>query len=471
MKFGMRIFLVIFLEIMFTVFLSCTPKKDAEVTLRKFPYPYKAALTIASDIDGTTREEFLEIHKFLNIKEMTLMGRGLGLEIGDSFYMYSTNPTINNKKAKVGGKIYDSLHYDPTITYFKQTSTNISEDAQLITDFIKAGYIDTIHTFGNFSGTGGFQRQMAINALDEMKSKGIKVDVWINHGDDYDTQGMYPGFPTRLGDNPDAKEYHSNLTIPYGIKFIWKEPNTSIVGQDRLLTWRELFDERHPIQSLISILDSLWGDTNIKTMSRNNTLLELAPLDDGQKIYLFKRFNNHPKGVYEGANPDALIYQLSDNTLKQLINNEGYMIIYTHLGDHKKRGFSPEGIFSQGAIKTLKNLASEYERGNIYVTTTSKLLNYNIIHKNLEWSSRRQKDGSIIIEITGVFDEIKGKKYLPTAYELQGTTFYTPYALKTRIYIGKKEVLEIKENPPDYTGKQSVSIPLVRLNYPEAYLN
>ncbi|MCJ7646751.1 hypothetical protein MUO65_07650, partial [bacterium] len=37
------------------------------VALRKFPYPYKAVMTISSDIDGTTtKEEFLEIQRFLN---------------------------------------------------------------------------------------------------------------------------------------------------------------------------------------------------------------------------------------------------------------------------------------------------------------------------------------------------------------------------------------------------------------------
>ena len=42
---------------------------EGEIGLRKFPYPYKAALSICSDIDGTsTVEEFLEIQEFLNTK-------------------------------------------------------------------------------------------------------------------------------------------------------------------------------------------------------------------------------------------------------------------------------------------------------------------------------------------------------------------------------------------------------------------
>ena len=57
------------------------------VSMRKFPYPYSAAIAICSDIDDTnTTEEFLEIQRFLNSKNSTSMGEGIGLEIGNSFY-------------------------------------------------------------------------------------------------------------------------------------------------------------------------------------------------------------------------------------------------------------------------------------------------------------------------------------------------------------------------------------------------
>ena len=74
--------------------INCSYNKryavHGQVGLRKFPYPYKAALAICSDIDNTeTLEEFLEIQKFLNTNTMTSLGRGLGLEIGNSFLMYA----------------------------------------------------------------------------------------------------------------------------------------------------------------------------------------------------------------------------------------------------------------------------------------------------------------------------------------------------------------------------------------------
>src|SRR4030042_3229005 len=61
----------------------------SQVALRKFPYPFRAAIAICSDIDNTeTLEEFLEIQRFLNTGEATSMGEGLGLEIGNSFFFY-----------------------------------------------------------------------------------------------------------------------------------------------------------------------------------------------------------------------------------------------------------------------------------------------------------------------------------------------------------------------------------------------
>lgn len=52
--------------------------------LRKFPFPYDAMLAISSDIDNATVKKFEDYHQFLNTKEQTSHGQGLGLDIGDS---------------------------------------------------------------------------------------------------------------------------------------------------------------------------------------------------------------------------------------------------------------------------------------------------------------------------------------------------------------------------------------------------
>ena len=71
-----------------TVVAEVEPKAPPTVWLRKFPYPFKAALAIASDIDSCSARDFEEIHRFLNTTEMTAMGPGLGLDVADSMWMY-----------------------------------------------------------------------------------------------------------------------------------------------------------------------------------------------------------------------------------------------------------------------------------------------------------------------------------------------------------------------------------------------
>jgi hypothetical protein len=131
-----------------------------KIRLKTFPYTYKAALDINSDLDGThTFEEFLEIQRFLNTKEGTSMGRGIGLEIGNSFWMYSGSS-------------------DDKFTYFKSLTTFPSGSAPIIRDFIKSGYIDVMHSYGNFSRVGGFHRDMALKRSMSLKSRG----VWLMFG-------------------------------------------------------------------------------------------------------------------------------------------------------------------------------------------------------------------------------------------------------------------------------------------------
>ena len=72
------------------LFADTNPMAGKPVSLRKFPFPFQAAMTICSDIDETrSSDEFLEIQRFLNTRSTTSMGNGIGLEIGNSFFFYN----------------------------------------------------------------------------------------------------------------------------------------------------------------------------------------------------------------------------------------------------------------------------------------------------------------------------------------------------------------------------------------------
>ena len=112
---------------------------SSNASLRNFPYPYRAGLAICSDCDGCTRDKFIEVHKFLNTKENTTIGPGVGLEISDTFFPYTT---IKGEMA-----------------YFLPNSTNKSADADLIEKYFHSGYIDSMHSFGDFE-KGKFSRAL-----------------------------------------------------------------------------------------------------------------------------------------------------------------------------------------------------------------------------------------------------------------------------------------------------------------------
>ena len=62
-------------------------QSDSAVQLRPLPYPYRAMLAICSDLDETPdRQVYWEIMRFLNTRENTAIGPGVGLEVGNSIY-------------------------------------------------------------------------------------------------------------------------------------------------------------------------------------------------------------------------------------------------------------------------------------------------------------------------------------------------------------------------------------------------
>jgi hypothetical protein len=408
-------------------------RTDSEVGLRKFPYPYRAAVAISSDIDNTgTLEEFIEINRFINTGEMTCMGTGIGLNIGNSFFFY---------EPRAG-----------TIGYFSR-DPQISET---IRRYLKAGFIDILHSYGE---KDDFTREDAVRALTELKKADCRLDVWIDHAKSKSNLGDDVTYGP--GDHPGSKEYHADLTLAYGIKFAWLGRVTMITGQSVPVTpdaFFDLFDAEHPIPSLVNMgkefaknVLGVLGNRKY-ALHRENELVKITGLDDGQKIYEFMRFDNCWKGVGAGADARGLARAISARVLARLKQRQGYMIVYTHLG---KNADSPAFIPPE-TQKALRNLAAECKSGNIYVTTTSRLLNYYIHQRYLDWTSNSE-NGETVIRIRAVKDPLQGS-FVPTVEDLQGITFYVPDKARARILLSGKALENIRRNFPDDTGRPSITI-------------
>lgn len=406
--------------------------KDEPISLRKFPYPYRAGLTISNDIDWTESvEKFREIQDYLGSTRSTGLGKGLGLDLASSFLFWE-NP-------------------DKTIHYFMS-----DEVGEMILEYIRRGRIDTLHSYGK---KNNFERADAIRALSELRSRGIQLEVWIDHTVSADNFGddMTMGY----GDHPDRKEYHADLTIDYGIKFVWIGRLSMIVGQACPLTlasFENIYNPDHVFASIKNIakeftkhLLGLVGSKKYK-MHGKNDLVQITTLDDSRKVYEFMRFDDYWKGVSSGADGQKLNYLISPANLKRLVNCGGYMVVYTHLGNN---GDCLSTICPE-TLTALKQLAQENENGNIYITTTSKLLRYYLVHKYLKWAGSCN-GGQCDIHIASVEDPLSGS-YVPSVEQLENITFYVPDKNQSRVFINQLEIHTIRKNDRDYSQRESITI-------------
>lgn len=399
-------------------------KKIIPVALRKFTYPYKCCVSICSDIDFTDNlAEFRSVQSF--------MKNEIGIKFSNNFLPFHN-----------GGK-------------FSLFSNNI-EDGKAIIKAIKEGEIDGIHSYGE---KDDFSREDAIKVIEELKKEDCNMYTWIDHA--YSPSNLCKYRMFGKGDMKGEREYHFDLTKKYGIKYIWTDRLTAIIGQEAPITlhsFLELYDSKYKIDSLKGILTTfvkvILGNCGVRKFIffKNNSLVRAVNTKDGQKIYEFIRFNNHFKGANVGDSFEDLYYMISPKVLDSLKKKNGYSIVYVHLG----KNFNTNSANSQKTIEALRNLCKEQSIGNICVERTSKILDYYVVHRFLKWNySIAANECKIYIDL--VEDPIFGS-YVPAADDLQGITFYIPEDKQIRIFIRDKELNNFRINPSDYIAKKSVTI-------------
>src|SRR5262245_45479097 len=125
----------------------------SEVMLRPWPYPYEAALAICSDLDETpTAGDYFDMMRLLNTTEPTRLGRGVGLEVGNSIY------------------------FDMPPSQFSYWNADDRARAS-VRALIQSGHVDCLHSFGDLATT----RTHAGRALDELARHDCALKVWIDH--------------------------------------------------------------------------------------------------------------------------------------------------------------------------------------------------------------------------------------------------------------------------------------------------
>jgi hypothetical protein len=165
-------------------------KQETKVKLLKYPYPYSAALTIASDTHQVNLavENFEAIHVLINTEAKILRGsknwnllfddheisknadwhngvHGFGLPIADSMYLF---------QRKIGlYKSYDEEKGKPVSQYH-----NGQDLREIIDRWLRLGWVDTLHT----PGPGHITRDATATGLKWLHQRPYgHLKVWTNH--------------------------------------------------------------------------------------------------------------------------------------------------------------------------------------------------------------------------------------------------------------------------------------------------
>ena len=398
------------------------------VSLRKYPYPYRAMLAICSDLDETPNKDiYFETARYLNTTEDTLLGKGVGLEVGNTIY------------------------FDMPEHNFSYTNTD-DDGRNKIHQLIDSGHIDCLHSFGDFVKN----RESIEKYWNLIQSGKRNIEVWVDHAQ----------APTNLdndimegqGAEKGKEAYHSDLTVQSGIlKFIWKGRVTSCVAQNSSRSYRSLFNKNEIKASLKTIaLEFIKGwfarlGSEKYAMHKNNKVLRKSTLIDGTEVNEFMRCNPAWGGVSCFDQARGIHHVLTKKVLDTLVDKEGCSILYSHLG----KVHSVTEPFTNETRQAFELLADYNHNNSILVTTTRRLLGYDRTINELFFKVKKELNETNI--------------YLTTAYsgeDLNGLTWYVDRPEVTNLYINNVKYIGLVINNKSENEQASVSIKWDSLIFP-----
>jgi hypothetical protein len=406
------------------------------VSLRSVPYPYRAMLALCSDLDETPDcQIYWKIVRFLNSTNTTSMGPGLGLEVGNSIY------------------------FDTPPGQFSYWNTD-DAGRTMIRRLIRSGHVDCLHSYGDLATT----RAHAGRALDELSRHGCTLEVWVDHA--VAPSNFGPDIMRGWGDVAGCPSYHADLTLSFGVQYVWRGRVTSVTGQEVPRDLRGIFHRRHPLLSARTLVKEwLKGLLSSRhdakyALHGPNRLLRHVQLRDGGDVVEFIRANPYWGGVDRGETANGLADVLCPPVLHRLMERGGVCVLYTHLGKRTGEGepFPPR---TQAA---LRQLARHSRDRDILVTTTRRLLGYCRMLREVTFSFRGADDG-LTIEL---FRSNQGPVGATSTRDVSGLTLYVPDAARARVMLNGSMVTRIERNRADHTGRQSVSIPWPRLDFSDS---
>ena len=321
-----------------------------------FPYPYRAAVAISNDCEFMSWPDFLAIYRHLNVE--------LGLEVSTSLFFFVTNALCHS-----------------SFGYF-DASGDPAPEAEVIRELVHAGYIDTIHAYGDFDD-GSFTRGHAAQVAAECERHELLFPFWTNHGSEKNIQnlGHRELAVYQQGDDPASAAYHLDLLRTTGTRYFWVD------------------------------------DGYQNAVADGTMLVYEKPARDGSTLTLARRY----RGLAGKPAPMAgsLSQQITLDDLDRLVDRAEACIYYQHLGAWRRTGptsfeANRPPYFDEGGAAVLSHLAALYHRGDCLVTTPARLIRYLVARDAV--SIRLEGNTAILTSPTMKLD----------VASLEGLTFLAP---------------------------------------------
>jgi len=374
---------------------------DSNVAVLAYPYPYKSAVAISTDCEFMSRKATLDILRFLSDRN------GLDLEVTNSLFFYTTNSLCHS-----------------SISFFEGTSGALSRDAEFIADLVGAGWIDTNHSYGDFDDRG-FKRRLAEKALEAFEKRGLSLPVYTNHGSSQNHQNIgHESFHSyQRGDDPQAAEYHLDLTRRLGVRYFWVDNALSA------------------------------------SPTSPSAAMNFYKARDGSALIVFNRY----RGLQGRPAPNlsSLADQIRVQDLDAIGDNQTHCIYYQHLGVARKR---PDGLFdaamqpyfSADALKTLEHLSALQRSGKCLTCGTGRLLTFIHARDSIEVTQHTDR-----LSLRTKLEWLKPEHLNGLSFQLRTKS---PPTFASLITPHSKFDIPLHELNDDSNGTVTVGFPWVRLS-------
>jgi hypothetical protein len=412
------------------------------IPLRKFPYPYCAAVTVASDIDDASYNRFSAVHALFCRSDIIRPGtlawktlgltaesewydksaggvQGLGLELADTFFLIGNDLSMG------------MYQFDRKAGVFREDTSDGHNACEAIKSWIRRGDMDAFHGFMHYT------RDQVLPLLGKFyqwcEREGIaKPCSWINHSVRNCPTGLCPDEfrPNRFvtlgrqmarfvlgpltgrerrpiywrqrwyhGARPDSPHYVNDVLSANGLRYVWLEAD---------------HDE---LPNVIALPEYLHGG--------RSSILEPVTMDDGVRYYRFRRCYGKvhaPPGVTVALRTSPVAFDASmlftTENLEHLCEVQGTCILYTHWT--VERSLPVQDV----TLGNFHRLRAYRDQGKIWVTRLSTLLEWTRLRTFLEFSSRFDS-GRLIIDVDSVNDPLFGRQPL-TVWDCAGLAFDVP---------------------------------------------